>query len=350
MDPLPEPAAAPAPASGKSALAFFGVLLALWLPGALAQSVSLPAGLAWTEVFVFLLSALVATAGSNLRAVPYLGLRAARPAALALGALTGAAGYLVAGAVLTLTQQVVPARWVEVFDPVRLFEGPRSEQLALAAVATLLAPVCEEIAFRGYLQTTLALRRGPASAVAGAAVLFALLHVNPVLFPALLVLGAIFGWLTWRVGSIWPAVLAHAVNNGITSWLVLGDAVPPAGPPRPADVGAAIGLGAGALLVLAAAYRAATPAPPPAGDAAVLRDPADASIRFSPGRVPRGLAAAALVGAALLAALLWMGASGARRAAPGRPEAHTAAGPRGGTPLRARVRDGLDARALPMFG
>jgi membrane protease YdiL (CAAX protease family) len=305
VEPLSEPSSAPPVPSGrKSALAFFGVLLLLYLPGAAAQAALLPVGLAWTEIFGFLLAALVATSGSNLRAVPYLRLGRARPAALALGALAGAAGYLFAGALMTLTQRFVPARWVEVFDPARLFEGPRWERLLLVAVATALAPVCEEIAFRGYVQTTLALRRGPAIAIGGAAVLFALLHLNPVLFPALVVLGAVFGWLTWRAGSIWPAVLAHAVNNAITSSLVLTlDAPPQERPPLPALLATMV-LGASALLLVLLAYRSATPDPPPAATAVVLRDPADPSVHFSFRRVPPALAAATLAGGVLLVGLL----------------------------------------------
>jgi membrane protease YdiL (CAAX protease family) len=311
VEPSPDLAPPPPPAGRKSALAFFAVLLALWLPGALAQSVTLPLGLAWTEIFVFLLSSLVAAAGSNLRPAPYLRLGPARPAALALGALAGAAGYVFAGSILMLTERLVPERLVQAFDPVRLFEGGRAERLGLAAVATLLAPACEEIAFRGYVQTTLGLRRGPSAAVLGAAVLFALLHMNPVLFPALVVLGAVFGWLVGRSGSIWPAVVAHSVNNGITTWLVLTGAPSPADTAPPSAVAGAFVLGGGALLVVCALYRAAT-----TGDAAapalVLRDPLDPSIRFSVGRVPRALAAAALVGAALLGVLLAAGLLGVR--------------------------------------
>jgi membrane protease YdiL (CAAX protease family) len=224
-----------------------------------------------------------------------------------VGGLAGAAGYLFAGSLLSLTQRLFPARIFEAFDPSRLFEGPRSERLALAAVATLLAPACEEIAFRGYLQTTIGLRRGPAAAVAGAALLFALLHMNPVLFPALVVLGAVFGWLAWRARSIWPAVAAHAVNNGITSSLVLAGPVAPSGPPPLSAVAAAMALGGFALLALGAIYRAVTPDPPPLSGALVLRDPGDPSIRFSPARVPSALAVATFAGAALLAALLAAG-------------------------------------------
>jgi membrane protease YdiL (CAAX protease family) len=303
VEPPAEPPAPPAPTGRKSALAFFAALVALFLPGAVAQTVALPAGLAWTELFGFLLPAVVATSGSNLRVAPFLRLRPARPAALALGALAGVAGYAFAGSIMALTQRLVPQRWVEAFDPARLFEGSQGQRIALAAVAILLAPLCEEVAFRGYIQTALGLRHRPALAIAGGAALFALLHVNPVLFPALVVLGAVFGWLTWRAGSVWPAILAHAVNNGITSALVLGDAMPPPGPPPLEGIALSVLVGGAILLAVLGAYRAVTPRPPPPAEALVLRDPGDPSIRFSPVRVPASIAAAVSAGMLLLAVL-----------------------------------------------
>ncbi len=316
MEPHPDPSPAPTrPAGGKSALAFFGVLLALYLPGGLAQAVQREAGLAWTELFAFLLPALVATAGSNLRAGPYLRLRGTRPVPIAVGALTGAAGYLVAGAVMTLTQRFVPDAWVKAFDPGRLFEGPPWERVLFAAIAVVLAPPCEEIAFRGYVQSTLLVRRRPEAAIGAAALLFALMHLNPVLFPALLLLGAVFGWLTWRAGSVWPAVAAHAVNNAITSALVIAVGVPPEEPVPLSAVAASLALGGAALALLLLAYRAATPRPPAPGDAVVLRDPGDPSIAFSPARVGPRLVALAWAGAVLLATLLVAGALGATRRA-----------------------------------
>ncbi len=309
MEPLPAPA--PPPPPRKSALAFFAVLLATFLPGLLAQAALRPAGLAWTEVFSFLLPALVATAGSNLRAGPFLKLGRPRPRAILLGAAVGAAGYLFAGAVMALGQRLFPARWVEAFDATQLFEGPDWERLVIAAAAVLLAPACEEIAFRGYLQSALGLRRRPAAAIVGAALLFAAIHLDPIRFPALFVLGAVFGWLTWRAGSVWPAVAAHAANNAVTSGLVLSLGAPDPGPAPLADVALALALGAAALALLLSAYRAATPSPPPAEAAIALRDAGDRSTAFSPARVPPALGAAALAGIVLLAALL--------AAAPGLP-------------------------------
>jgi hypothetical protein len=280
----------------KSALAFFGVLLLLLLPGLLAQAAHPVLGLAWTEIFAFLLPAMVATTGSNLRVAAYLRLAPARPALVALGALAGGAGYLLAGAVMVATQRLLPRDWVHAFDLGRLFEGPTWERVALSALAALLAPVCEETAFRGYVQTTLALRVGPVRAIAIAALLFAVMHLDPVRFPALVVLGAMFGWLAWRAGSIWPAIAAHAVNNGVAAGLVLAGGTPPREPPPWPDVVAPLALGAAALAPLLATFRAATPSPPPAASAVAPRDPAMPALGFSAARVPPRLVAAALVG------------------------------------------------------
>ncbi len=301
MDPLPPPP----PPRGKSALAFFGILLLLFLPGILAQSAFLPAGLAWTQLFAFLLPAFALAAGSNLRPAAYLRLRKVPARLVLLGALAGVPAYLSAGAAMIATRRLLPEAWGETFDPARLFDGPPWERVLLALVAVLLAPPCEEIAFRGYVQTSLALRRSPAAAVLGAAALFAIVHLDPIRFPAVLLLGLVFGWLTWRAGSVWPAVAAHAVNNGITSGIVLLAGVPAQGeePPLSAVAATAV-LGLSLLALVLAAFRAATPAPPPAGEALSLADPADPSTAFSPERVPPRLLLAAVAGLALLALLV----------------------------------------------
>jgi membrane protease YdiL (CAAX protease family) len=306
VDASPEAAQpTPAPPAPKSALAFFAVLLALFLPGLLAQAIHVFVGLVWSELFVFLLPALVLATGSNLKAVPYLRLGRVRPAPLVLGALAGAAGTLLAMGVMAGAQRLMPRSWIETFDLAKLFDRSLAERVVLAVVATLVAPVCEEIAFRGYLQTTLLSRRGPASALAASTLLFAVIHLDPVRFPALLVLGGVFGWLAWRSGSIWPAVAAHAVNNGIVSLFAL--AAPRAAreveqPPVLAILGAML-LGAAALAPLLAAFRTVSEGPIPPEAAIVRRDPSDPSTRFRLSRVPARLRLAILAGALVLLAL-----------------------------------------------
>jgi membrane protease YdiL (CAAX protease family) len=77
---------------------------------------------------------------------------------------------------------------------------------------SVVTPIGEEFLFRGVLTSAL-LRYGPFVAVVGSALVFALFHgINPV-FPAALVTGLIAGEVFRRSGSIWPAVVVHAVVN-----------------------------------------------------------------------------------------------------------------------------------------
>jgi membrane protease YdiL (CAAX protease family) len=318
----PAPGAGTPPPFHKSGLLFFGTLVLLFGPGLVAQALHPAAGLAWSEAFVFLLPSVAAAIGSNLRPVRYLGLT--RPAGVHLGlaALVGGAGFLVANAVMALWVRALPEGWTDRFDVGRLFDAPLGERIAIALVASLLAPLCEEVAFRGYLQRTLAIRRGPVVAVGASALLFAVLHVDPVRFPALILLGLVFGWLAWRSGSTWTSMVAHAVNNGLASSFALaagrpdpGAELPPAG-----DIARALAAGTVALALLLRAYRNATPVPPVPTAAVALRDPGDPSVRFRLARLPQSLWAAVSLGITLLATMaLLVSLTGGRHPRPATP-------------------------------
>lgn len=77
------------------------------------------------------------------------------------------------------------------------------------------APLAEELVFRGYLQGALQQVLPPPLAIASTAVVFGLCHTLPYALPTAL-LGALFGWLYWRRGCLWPAVLAHTLHNAAT--------------------------------------------------------------------------------------------------------------------------------------
>ena len=79
-------------------------------------------------------------------------------------------------------------------------------------VVGLLAPVCEEAMFRGAFQGTLE-RRGPVRAILASSVVFAVVHMNPLHFLPILLIGIALGFVTWRTQSLWPAVLWHVINN-----------------------------------------------------------------------------------------------------------------------------------------
>lgn len=83
------------------------------------------------------------------------------------------------------------------------------------AVVGLLAPLAEEIVFRGGVLRALLGRMRPWGAVAVSALLFSLVHGNPAQMPYAFVAGLLLGWMYWRTGSVVPGVVYHWVNNSL---------------------------------------------------------------------------------------------------------------------------------------
>ena len=76
--------------------------------------------------------------------------------------------------------------------------------------------ICEELLFRGYIQTRLAKSFGPILGVGIASLLFAAFHLDLVHVVAVFPLGLFLGWVSWQSGSLFPAILGHFVNNVIS--------------------------------------------------------------------------------------------------------------------------------------
>jgi len=97
----------------------------------------------------------------------------------------------------------------------QLIDGPGD--LAAVVVSVVLAPgLCEEAYFRGFALTSLAAHRGPRTAVVASAGLFAAIHYNPWQLPALFLFGLFLGLLVYWTHSLYPAVVAHIVNNALS--------------------------------------------------------------------------------------------------------------------------------------
>lgn len=77
--------------------------------------------------------------------------------------------------------------------------------------SALLAPLCEEAFFRGYLLGALA-PYGRRAAVLATALLFALMHMGQGMLPCAL-LGVLLGALTLRTGSLLAPLLVHGCYN-----------------------------------------------------------------------------------------------------------------------------------------
>jgi membrane protease YdiL (CAAX protease family) len=307
---------APPPVPRPSSLTFFAIILGLFAALGTAAQASNPAfGLAWSEIFALLLPALLAATGWNLapdRALLLSTRPGGRPLGLAL--VFGCSAFFAAGALMALTSLLVPARWVEAFDVTRAFTRGGMQRTLLALIATTIAPFCEEVAFRGWILTALRIRHRPVFAILGSALLFALMHLDPVRFVALFALGTGYGWLAWRSGSIWPSVLAHATNNGLgvlvaSAGAAAGGLHGPSGAPGEIAASAVLMLAlSGSVVVLVArAYERATPGPPDVSEIVRLRDPADPSSRFAARRIPSRLLALAVTGGLLLVLIVVTG-------------------------------------------
>ncbi len=115
--------------------------------------------------------------------------------------------------------------------------------LALALIAVVLAPVLEEIIFRGFLFNALrsAFRRGWVARMLGnsafkadgaaiflSAVLFGSVHMLNAFvdarylwcLPSMIVCGMVLAELFRRTGSLIPGIALHAVNNGVIVSLI----------------------------------------------------------------------------------------------------------------------------------
>lgn len=91
-----------------------------------------------------------------------------------------------------------------------------SETWSMFIYAGFLAPITEELVFRGFILRTMQ-PFGPVPAVALSAYLFGLYHLNIMQSPFALILGVVLGYVALKYGIKWSITL-HAFNN-----LVLGD-------------------------------------------------------------------------------------------------------------------------------
>ncbi len=85
----------------------------------------------------------------------------------------------------------------------------------LLAGGVIVAPVAEEVFFRGFVFAGLRQRYDWRKAALISSALFAVIHVTPTAMIPIFILGLIFAYLYHRSNSIWPAVLMHVSTNAL---------------------------------------------------------------------------------------------------------------------------------------
>ncbi|OGC09283.1 hypothetical protein A2V82_15490 [candidate division KSB1 bacterium RBG_16_48_16] len=98
--------------------------------------------------------------------------------------------------------------------------GSLADGVIIITTVVIIAAFGEELLFRGLIQHTLESYRDPATAIVMASVIFAFAHFMPWTALQVTFMGLVLGYIVWKSGSVWPAIVFHGVNNLLNILLV----------------------------------------------------------------------------------------------------------------------------------
>ena len=150
-----------------------------------------------------LLAVIVAVAPLGKAAFPALGLRPANWK------------YPVFGALGTLFLSVAVSQiGIEPQGMKQVIEFVPNQVVVSLLLLAVLAPIVEELVFRGLIYGWIAGRWGTTAGFIVSSLAFAAAHFEPAHIVLVLPLGFFFGWLRRRTDSLLPSLFSHIVNNG----------------------------------------------------------------------------------------------------------------------------------------
>ena len=123
--------------------------------------------------------------------------------------------------VIATLGSLIPSSWLQELMPELPNTAEKAFDLVLKDrwgyfIVGLLAPLSEELVFRGaILRELLKWKENPWIGIIISAMLFSLVHMNPVQMPHAFLVGILLGWLYYRTDSIIPGVIWHWVNNTV---------------------------------------------------------------------------------------------------------------------------------------
>ena len=86
---------------------------------------------------------------------------------------------------------------------------------AVLIMGSIVAGICEETGFRGYMQAPLEKRYGPSAAIIVTSIIFTLIHLShswasPIL-PHIFFASVLLGILAYKTGSLIPGIIGHSI-------------------------------------------------------------------------------------------------------------------------------------------
>jgi hypothetical protein len=132
-----------------------------------------------------------------------------------------AEGYIYFQDKIPVPESIVPyiemmKRMIE--ETYRVLVEARSlpELLFVIVVVSVTPAICEEVLFRGLVQTNFSMATDARRGVIVTGIVFGLYHFNPFHAVPLIGLGIYFGFLQYRSRTLVIPMIAHFVNNGIS--------------------------------------------------------------------------------------------------------------------------------------
>ncbi|MDA0206661.1 MAG: type II CAAX endopeptidase family protein [Acidobacteria bacterium] len=130
--------------------------------------------------------------------------------------------FLLLGAVISVVEGLVGVLiGVPEDTPFAEMLSDRGTYLLMGALAIFIAPLFEEVLFRGFLYRPLERSWGPWGAIAVTSVIFSLLHGSQYAWSWQILLlltlaGVWLGVARWKTGSFWPPILLHGGANAVS--------------------------------------------------------------------------------------------------------------------------------------
>jgi membrane protease YdiL (CAAX protease family) len=133
------------------------------------------------------------------------------------------------GVVAWIGASVVSAGVVVLLQALGIEVEPQAAEQALDLVEpwvavlaiVVLAPIAEELFFRGVVFNAFLRERGPRMAYIGSAAMFAVIHLSVVALLPIFLLGLALAWVYDRTGNLIAPIVMHAVVNGISVAIAL---------------------------------------------------------------------------------------------------------------------------------
>ena len=116
---------------------------------------------------------------------------------------------LITGIVIEPVLNLFPESFLELLNNMGANGGWSVLMLAV------LAPVMEEVLFRGILLEAVREKYSSGRAIVVSALMFGVIHIIPQQVVNAFVIGLILGFIYVRTNSLWPVIIIHALNNAM---------------------------------------------------------------------------------------------------------------------------------------